>query len=91
MENEIYIASEVANTLKRLPLDQQEQVANAIDSLNGDGWQNSQILARDDSPGGGLRAVLSGNLRLLFRYVPEQNALIVTDVASVVERELIPA
>ena len=49
-----------------------------IDSLAGEGWKNSQIVAHDDSQGGGLRSLLSGELRLHFRYTPEAHAIIVT-------------
>ncbi len=59
-----------------------------IDSLAGDGWKNSQIVAPDSSEGGGLRSYLSDDLRLLFRYVPEQHAIIVTSVAAIYEQEL---
>jgi len=91
MENEIYIATRLAETLKKLPKEQQARIATLIDSLGGDGWKNSQVVAADNSQGGGLRARLSGDLRLLFRYAPEQNAIIVTDVASMQERELATA
>jgi mRNA-degrading endonuclease RelE of RelBE toxin-antitoxin system len=88
MENEVYIANRLADTLKRMPSDQQAHVASLIDSLGGDGWKNSHVVAADNSQGGGLRARISGNLRLLFRYAPEQHAIIVTDVESMQEREL---
>ncbi len=91
MENEIYIANRLAETLKKLPEEQQNRIAKLIDSLGGDGWKNSQVVAADNSQGGGLRARLSGDLRLLFRYAPEQHAIIVTDVASMQERELAAA
>jgi mRNA-degrading endonuclease RelE of RelBE toxin-antitoxin system len=91
MENEIYIVNGLADTLDRLPDDKREKVASMIDSLAGEGWKNSQIVAPDDSQGGGLRAFHSGDLRLLFRYAPEQHAIIVTSVAAMYEQELAAA
>ncbi len=88
MENEIYIANKLADTLDRLSPDQRERVSLMIDSLAGDGWKNSQIVAPDNSKGGGLRAHLSGDLRLLFRYAPETHAIIVTSVTALHEQEL---
>lgn len=88
MENEIYIANSLAETLDRLPKDQRERVATMIDSLGGDGWKNSQIVAHDESAGGGLRAFRSGDLRLFFRYAAEQHAIIVTSVAAMQEHQL---
>ena len=91
MENEIYIANGLAETLDRVSEADRERVASLIDSLSGEGWKNSQVVAPDDSPGGGLRARLSGDLRLLFRYAPEQHAIIVTSVATMMEHELATA
>jgi mRNA-degrading endonuclease RelE of RelBE toxin-antitoxin system len=88
VENKIYIVNALADTLDRLPHEKREQVAAMIDALAGDGWRNSQIVAPDDAQGGGLRAALSGDLRLLFRYAPEQHAIIVTSVAAIEAREL---
>jgi mRNA-degrading endonuclease RelE of RelBE toxin-antitoxin system len=88
-ENEIYIASQVADKLKSLSPSSRDTATALISSLSGSGWQNSQIIVPDaDSPGGGLRSVISGNIRLFFRYAPEQHAIIVADVASIYEREL---
>ena len=39
MENEIYIANGLADTLDRLPEDKRERVAGMIDSLAGEGWK----------------------------------------------------
>ena len=91
MENEIYISTKLANTLDHLTEDQRERVAVIIDSLAGDGWKNSQIVAPDNSQGGGLRSFLADDLLLLFRYVPEKHAIIVASVAATAARELIPA
>jgi mRNA-degrading endonuclease RelE of RelBE toxin-antitoxin system len=88
MENEIYIASEVANKLKALSPASRMKATELINSLSGNGWENSQIVVPDSKPGGGLRAKLAGNIKLLFRYAPEQHAIIVADVASIYEREL---
>ena len=88
MENEIYIADGLAATFERLAAPDRERVTTMIDSLSGEGWKNSQIVAPDDSEGGGLRARIADDLRLLFRYVPEQHAIIVTSVAAMQEREL---
>jgi mRNA-degrading endonuclease RelE of RelBE toxin-antitoxin system len=89
MENEIYIASQVADKLKTLSPNSRDKAFELIDSLSGNGWQNSQIIVPDaDAPGGGLRAKISDNIRLFFRYAPEQHAIIVADVASIYEREL---
>jgi mRNA-degrading endonuclease RelE of RelBE toxin-antitoxin system len=89
MENEIYIASQVANKLKALPPTDRDRATKLISSLDGNGWKNSQIIVPDaDSSGGGLRAVISGNIRLFFRYAPEQHAIVVADVSSIYEHEL---
>jgi mRNA-degrading endonuclease RelE of RelBE toxin-antitoxin system len=82
MKNEIYIASRLAQTLSSLSKDQQDRVASLIDSLNGDGLKNSEVLATDKSQGGDIRAAFLGGLSLIFRYVPEQHAIIVTDVTE---------
>jgi mRNA-degrading endonuclease RelE of RelBE toxin-antitoxin system len=89
MENEIYIASEVAKKLKALSPASRAKATELINSLGGDGWKNIQIIVPDpDSLGGGLRAVISDNIRLFFRAAPEQHAIVVADVASIYEREL---
>jgi mRNA-degrading endonuclease RelE of RelBE toxin-antitoxin system len=89
MENEIYIASQVADKLKALSTPNRDRATRLISSLSGSGWKNSQIIVPDaDSPGGGLRAVISGNIRLFFRYSPEQHAIVVADVSSIYEHEL---
>ena len=89
MENEIYIANSVGDTLKTLPEETQNRIAALIDSLGGEGWKNSSVVAPDQSPGGGLRAARSGNLRLLFRYAPEQHAIIVAGLDTLHENELV--
>jgi mRNA-degrading endonuclease RelE of RelBE toxin-antitoxin system len=85
MKNEIYIAKSLIATMDKLPLGQQKEIATLIDSLGGDGWKNSKIVSADGSPEGGLRARLSGNLRVFFRYVPKQHSIIVVDAAPVDE------
>jgi len=87
MENEIYIASKAAEQLKNLSPEGRDRASKLIDSLSGNGWENSQIVVPDSKPGGGLRAKLAGNIKLLFRYAPEQHAIIVADVASIYEHE----
>jgi len=89
MENEIYIASEVANKLKALPPASRIKATELINSLGGNGWENSQIVLPDSKPGGGLRAKLAGNIKLLFRYAPHQHAIIVADVALIYEHEFL--
>lgn len=89
MENEIYVANRVADTYKKLPQEEQDRVTSLIDSLNGDGWKNSEIVAPNGSEWGGLRSKLSGNLRLLFSYAPELHAIIVTGITALEERELV--
>ena len=91
MENEIYIANEVVEKLDSLPKRERDRVSVIIDSLGGEGWKHSNIVAPDNSKGGGLRARLSGNLRLLFRYSPEQHAIIVVDVADIRTHQLATA
>jgi mRNA-degrading endonuclease RelE of RelBE toxin-antitoxin system len=91
MENTIYIANEVAAKLKALPPRLFDKVADLIDSLNGDGWKNSQIIHPDPSLGGGLRSKSAGDIRLLFSHVPEKNAIIVAGVTEIYERELAAA
>ncbi len=91
MENEIYITNDLAATIDHLPDRERDKVSEIIDSLSGDGWKNSQIVSGDNSPGGGLRARLSGDLHLLFRYAPEQHAIIVVDVASMRSHQLAAA
>lgn len=88
MENTIYIANKLADTLKHRPTDEQQQIADMIDSLAGDGWKNSEIASADGSLGGGLRAHRSGNLSLLFRYAPEDHAIIVANVMPSSDYEL---
>jgi mRNA-degrading endonuclease RelE of RelBE toxin-antitoxin system len=88
MEDEIYITTSMGKQIAELAPTQQRSVQVAIDSLSGDGWKNSQIVAPDNTPGGGLRSVRNGDIRLLFRYSPEVHAIIVVDVASIIEREL---
>jgi mRNA-degrading endonuclease RelE of RelBE toxin-antitoxin system len=89
MENEIYIASQVADKLKALSPTNRDRATKLISSLGRNGWKNSQIIVPDvDSPGGGLRAVISGNIRLFFRVAPEQHAIVVADVSSIYEQEL---
>jgi len=87
MSNEIYIANQLADTMARLPEDEKKQVASMIDSLEGDGWKNSEIVLADKSGGGGMRAAFHGYLSLIFRYVPEQHAIIVTDVKGIADRQ----
>ena len=82
MKNEIYIASRLAQTLASLSKEQQDRVAALIDSLDGDGLKNSEVLSPDKSQGGGIRAAFLGGLVLFFRYVPEEHAIIVTDVTE---------
>lgn len=88
MENKIYITHQLADTLTSLPKQQSEVVAAMIDSLEGDGWKKSRIVAPDKSQGGGLRIFISGGLRLLFRYAPESHLIIVTSVATLDEYPL---
>ena len=47
MENEIYIASEVANKLKALSPASRMKATELINSLSGNGWENSQIVVPD--------------------------------------------
>lgn len=88
MENTIYIANKFADSLKHRPNDERQQIEDMIDSLAGDGWKDSEIASADGSLGGGLRARRSGNLSLLFRYAPEQNAIIVANVMPAADYEL---
>ena len=92
MTNQIHIAPDLPETMQRLPKDQRDRVIRTIDSLADDPTGESYIISRDDSPGGGLRAIHTGSLRILFRYAPEVHAVIVTDVSSMVpEQELATA
>jgi hypothetical protein len=90
MDNEIYITSLAGSQIERMPSSEQESARAAVDALRSS-WENSQIVMPDSKPGGGLRAQLAGNIRLLFRYAPEQHAIIVADVAAIYERELAAA
>jgi mRNA-degrading endonuclease RelE of RelBE toxin-antitoxin system len=88
MENEIYLTSLAGSQIEKMPSTDRETVRKAVEALRNGGWENSQIVVPDSKPGGGLRARLQGNIRLLFRYSPEQHAIVVADVASIYEREL---
>jgi mRNA-degrading endonuclease RelE of RelBE toxin-antitoxin system len=89
MENTIYIAKAFGESLKTRPDPERQQIEDMIDSLAGDGWKNSEIARPDGSPGGGLRARRSGNLSLLFRYAPEEHAIIVANVMPSADYELV--
>jgi mRNA-degrading endonuclease RelE of RelBE toxin-antitoxin system len=88
MENTIYIAKAFGESLKTRPDPERQQIEDMIDSLAGDGWKDSEIASADGSLGGGLRARRSGNLSLLFRYAPEQHAIIVANVMPAADYEL---
>jgi mRNA-degrading endonuclease RelE of RelBE toxin-antitoxin system len=88
MDNEIYITSLASSQIEKMPSNQQERVRAAVEALRNGGWENSQIVVHDAKPGGGLRAKLAGNIRLLFRYAPQEHAIIVADVASIYEHEM---
>jgi len=85
MTNRIYTAPDLPEMIERLPLDQQKRVIRTIDSLADDPTSESYVVSGDDSPGGGLRAIHTGSLRVLFSYAPDLHAVIVTDVSSMVE------
>lgn len=91
MDNEIYITSLAGSQIEQMPSNQRERAREAVEALRNGGWENSQIVVPDSKPGGGLRAKLAGNIRLLFRYAPEEHAIIVADVAAIYERELTAA
>jgi mRNA-degrading endonuclease RelE of RelBE toxin-antitoxin system len=91
MKNEIYIANQLIATMDTLPLEQQKRIAAMIDSLGGNGWKKGKIVFADGSAGGGLRVHSSGDLRVFFRYAPEQHSIIVVDAAPLLEEEFAAA
>ena len=86
MNNEIYLAKDLPEVLERLSKDQRARVTRTIDSLADDPTSESYVVASDNSQGGGLRAIHTGSLRILFRFAPEIKSVIVTDVSSMAEQ-----
>jgi len=86
MNNEIYLANDLPEILERLSKDQRARVTRTIDSLADDPTGESYVIAGDNSPGGGLRAIHTGGMRILFRFAPEIKSVIVTDVSSMAEQ-----
>jgi mRNA-degrading endonuclease RelE of RelBE toxin-antitoxin system len=91
MSNEIFLANDLSQTLEGLSQDQKAKVVRTIDELGADPIGNSFVVLSDDTPGGGLRAAYAGNLRILLRYVPDQNTVIITNVASMSESKEVSA
>ncbi len=88
MVNKIYIADRFGESLKDMPVSEQQKIFDYVETLAGDGWKDSHIVRSDDSEGGGLRASLTGDTRVLFSYAPEDHLIIVTGVMPGSDYEL---
>jgi len=85
MTNQIYLTPGANETLQSLELisDQQlEGLRTAIDSLGQSIPRESRIVFADDTPSGGLRELDRSGWRILFRYDPKQNAVMVADIRA---------
>jgi len=87
MTNEIYIPNELSETLKGLSKDQKREVVQTIDRLGEDVLDNSYIVPASGPSQGDLREARAGGLRVLFRYLPESNSVIIAEVSSVVQEK----
>ena len=82
MTNEIYIPNELTDTLKRLPKEQARELVQTIDRLGEHVLENSYAISKGDSEEGTMREARAGSLRVLFRYLPERNSIIIADVSQ---------
>lgn len=82
MTNEIYIPKELAGVLKSLSPVERRHIVQAIDALEEHVLENSRVISTAGPAKGELREARAGDLRLLFRYTPEDHAIILTDVCS---------
>ena len=85
MTSKVYLSPHVSEFLNRLDFsnDQVDNLVNAIDSLGQEDPRNSPVVFADDTPGGGLRELDRNNLRILFRYDPQQQSIMVAEVLPV--------
>lgn len=87
MSNEIYIPNELSETLKGLSKDQKREVVRTIDRLGEDVLDNSFVVSTSGPSKGDLREARAGSLRVLFRYLPESNSVIIAEVSSMAQEK----
>ncbi len=90
MSNRVYISEHVNDSLLSpgLSEDQTQKAVHLIDSLReGNVDEKSRIVFADDSPAGGLRVINADDVRVLFRYDPQQQTVMVADVLPLVHEE----
>jgi mRNA-degrading endonuclease RelE of RelBE toxin-antitoxin system len=90
MSNRVFISEHVNDSLlsRGLSENQTQKAVHLIDSLReGNLDEKSRIVFPDDSPAGGLRAINADDVRVLFRYDPQQQTVMVADVLPLVQEQ----
>jgi mRNA-degrading endonuclease RelE of RelBE toxin-antitoxin system len=78
MNSEVYLSAQFKKDLEELPLTEQKQIAEIVDLLEKDAIANSRPVNASDPKTAGVREARKNEVRLLFRYVPEESAVILT-------------
>jgi mRNA-degrading endonuclease RelE of RelBE toxin-antitoxin system len=84
MSNKVYLIPSVNETLQSLDIDDQQlqDLRTTIDSLEQSVPQDSRIVFADNTPSGGLRELDRNGWRIVFRYDPRQNVVILADIRA---------
>jgi mRNA-degrading endonuclease RelE of RelBE toxin-antitoxin system len=84
MTNKIYVTPSVNETLQSLDVSDKElqDLRTVIDSLGQSIPQESRVVFADDTPSGGLRELDRNGWRIVFRYDPQQRAVMVADIRA---------
>lgn len=80
MNNEVYLSTQFKQNLAALPSTQQQWVARALDLLENDPIANSHPIKTDTSANASVRELRADKVRIRFRYVPEESAVILTNL-----------
>jgi mRNA-degrading endonuclease RelE of RelBE toxin-antitoxin system len=89
MSNAIYVSEHVKDSIlgPGFSEDQRQKAVQLIDSLRDGDLEKSRIVFPDKSRAGGLRAINADDVRVLFRYDPEQQTVIVADVLPLAKEQ----
>ncbi|HEY4010920.1 MAG TPA: hypothetical protein VGM11_12270 [Acidobacteriaceae bacterium] len=89
MSNTIYVSEQVRDSLlsSGLTEDQTQKAVQLIDSLREGDLENSRVVFADKSRAGGLRAINADDVRVLFRYDPDQKTVMVADVLPLAKEQ----
>ena len=84
MNNKVYLSHHSMESLQSLELSEPKTktLVETIDRLTEGDVKAGEVVFRDDSPGGGLRSIISDGIQILFRYDPVDRSVFVADIST---------